>query len=909
VTAVATYLPWVRRGVSRSLDAGHTLGSAVGGRASVGVAVAVNGTPVSVPMTLRGPGDAVGLDPAAIARVDPTPGATDAEPYLFAAIELVPADLPWLLTPTGPDADGRLLPWLALVVLSHNAGSITPAPAGGLDRLQVAASELPPPDEAWAWAHAQVLGEFSSPGSAADTLDADPGRWRARILAARRLDPGTSWLAALVPLFAGGAAAGLGAPAPGQPLAFAWDPSAAGDVTLPVYHHWAFATVADADFETLARRLVAGGLPEGVGRLPVDFSQPGVGLRGTTEALWVEGALGRFGDAQPPLPAAAQPLSDDIAAIAQRTAAPLVVGPPLYGVTGGTLQAGWQEEVNVDPRVRAIAGLGADVVRREQDALVASAWRQVSELRTANRTLRWMTLAGEVGGGLHRRYFAQASANALVQWSAPAQSKIRMDPQAPTTMAAVLQGVMVFPGVMGAPARRALRATGPLAARALAPPPPASSAAAQPTAATPVHGKSSATIGSGYFGGIITDPGNVFVYDPNPPPVVEGTMITLELVAHAIGVPQAQLDALTPAVIQQRAMLMIGSSLVTETGDPSGLPPNSHGTFALAAEATQEALLAQLALARRPRPGVTVTALDRAQLIAALDPVPRFAALATRRVFTPASADPGRGPLDDVRLAPSYVQPAVDALIDLAPELLLPGLEDVPANTVTLATTDQRFVEAFLLGMNHELDRELRWRGFPTVPGSTYFRRFWNTPSENVDIVDLAQWAPAGELGSHGADTTNETVLVVRGDLVRRFPGIAVSAVPIVNGTPDFTNEIEPDLRGGVAPDVLFAGFPWPPEQAADFDYILTQQPTSPRFGLDADSALDAASVTQRNDLAWSQLGPDARFATAAGPLAGRTLSDGAASATWGRNAADMAWLTQQAPVRLVMPGSEMVPS
>jgi hypothetical protein len=909
MTAVATYLPWVRRGLSRSLGAGHTLASAAGGRASVGVAIAVNGTPVNAPMTLHGPGDAVGLDRAAIARVDPAPGAADAEPYLFAAIELVPADLPWLLTPVGPDADGRLLPWLALVVVPRNAGSVTPAPSGGLDRLQVAASELPPPGEAWAWAHAQVLGEFSSPGSAADTLNADPGRWRARILAARRLDPGTSWLAALVPLFASGAAAGLGEPAPGQPLSFAWDPAATGGVTLPVYHHWAFATVAGADFETLARRLKARDLPGGVGRLPVDFSQPGVGVRGTTEALWVEGALRRIGDAQPPLPAAAQPLSDDIAGLAQRTAAPLVVGPPLYGVTGDALQAGWQEEVNADPRVRAIAGLGADVVRREQDVLVASAWRQVGELRTANRTLRWMTLAREVGGGLHRRYFAHASANALVQWSAPVQSQIRLAPQAPTTMAAALRGVMLFPGAVGALARRALRATGPLAARALAAPAPVA-AATSTAAATPVQAIGGATVGrSGHFGGVVIDPGNVVVFDPNPPPVVEGTMVTLELLAHTIGVPQAQLDALTPAVIQQRAQLHIASSLVTETGGPSGLPPNSHATFAAAAEATQDALLAQLALARRPRPPVTITGLDYAQLVAALDPLPRFAALATRRVVTPASAGPARGPLDDVRLAPSYPRPAVDALIGLAPELLLPGLEDVPANTVTLATTDQRFVEAFLLGMNHELDRELRWRGFPTVPGSTYFRRFWNTPSSNVDIVDLAQWAAAGELGGHGADTTAETVLVVRGDLVRRFPGIAVSAVPVVNGAPDFTNEIEPDLRGGMAPDVLFAGFPWPPEQAAGFAYILTQQPTSPRFGLDAESLLDAASVTQRNDLAWSQVGPDARFATAAGPLAGRTLADGAANATWGRNAADMAWLTQQAPVRLVMPGSEMVTS
>ena len=109
-------------------------------------------------------------------------------------------------------------------------------------------------------------------------------------------------------------------------------------------------------------------------------------------------------------------------------------------------------------------------------------------------------------------------------------------------------------------------------------------------------------------------------------------MVTLELLAHTISNPQTQLDALTPAVIQQRAQLMIASSLVTETGEPSGLPLNSHATFASAAEATQGALLAQLALARRPRPPVTITGLDYAQLVAALDPLPRFAALATRRV-------------------------------------------------------------------------------------------------------------------------------------------------------------------------------------------------------------------------------------------------------------------------------------
>ena len=103
-------------------------------------------------------------------------------------------------------------------------------------------------------------------------------------------------------------------------------------MTLPAYHHWAFATSPDADFETLARRLVARELPEGVGELAVDFSQPGAGVHPATGGLWVEGALGRIGDTFPSLPATAAAQSADIATLVARTASPLVVGPPLYGI-------------------------------------------------------------------------------------------------------------------------------------------------------------------------------------------------------------------------------------------------------------------------------------------------------------------------------------------------------------------------------------------------------------------------------------------------------------------------------------------------------------------------------------------------------------------------------------------------
>jgi hypothetical protein len=83
-----TFLPWVRRGISRSLTgAVNPSGPA---RPALNVAVAVNSTPVTIPVALHGPGDATAIDPAAVVRVDPAPDVIDAEPALFAAIELIP---------------------------------------------------------------------------------------------------------------------------------------------------------------------------------------------------------------------------------------------------------------------------------------------------------------------------------------------------------------------------------------------------------------------------------------------------------------------------------------------------------------------------------------------------------------------------------------------------------------------------------------------------------------------------------------------------------------------------------------------------------------------------------------------------------------------------------------------------
>jgi hypothetical protein len=74
--------------------------------------------------------------------------------------------------------------------------------------------------------------------------------------------------------------------------------------------------------------------------------------------------------------------------------------------------------------------------------------------------------------------------------------------------------------------------------------------------------------------------------------------------------------------------------------------------------------------------------------------------------------------------APRFTRPAYELLRDYFPDLLLPGMSGVPANTVALLQTNPAFIEAFMVGLNHEIVREPVWRGFPIARRATLFQRF-----------------------------------------------------------------------------------------------------------------------------------------------------------------------------------------
>jgi hypothetical protein len=256
---------------------------------------------------------------------------------------------------------------------------------------------------------------------------------------------------------------------------------------------------------------------------------------------------------------------------------------------------------------------------------------------------------------------------------------------------------------------------------------------------------------------------------------------------------------------------------------------------------------------------------------------------------------PGVTPIgtETVLLTPSFRQPMYEPLKETSQDLLLPGLGSVAANTVLGLQTNRAFVEAYMVGLNFEMGRELLWRGFPTDQQGTYFKNFWGYDAGSpaaTDIDDL-QKNPGRALGDASTGTSAQFVFLLRSDLLRRYPNALVYLSPIATGT---TPDLLPLFNGSLDPDVAFFGFPISAADAkgngttTGYLVIIQEHPTEPRFGLDAGVAPAGAShLTIANQPAGL-------------PPTGSTF-------IWGHNAAHMAGITLRQPVRVAIPVAQLL--
>src|SRR5262245_31643303 len=452
------FLSWVRQGAASTIQTTDGLGTVTqAGVVSVPARLRVNDSEeIARQLRLYGPGDVTGIAMQQIVRTAPHHLAADFEPNYFPLIEFDRPDFPWLFTPARANAEGKLRPWLCLVVVRKQKGvelgntRNLPLPVLDIKPPARPNDELPDLAESWAWAHAQVIGSRSDETSLRHALAGDPVFTVSRLLCPRRLDPLTEYLACLVPAFEIGCKAGLGEPiqpADEQPplgLKPAWTLEATSPlpVRLPVYFHWEFRTGTGGDFEELARSLDPRRMSDKVGKRRMDISRPGFKIapplpQGT--ALEIEGAL-RVPDSQAaewpdetrmPFQTELKKILDAPWEAMKQEGKEPPLAPPIYGCW----QAGrrtvamapappWLEEVNLDTRHRAVAALGTRVVQTQQEQLMASAWGQLGEIERINQTLRQAQLGRAVNDVYHAKHFSRFSEETLLKVVATAQSRV-----------------------------------------------------------------------------------------------------------------------------------------------------------------------------------------------------------------------------------------------------------------------------------------------------------------------------------------------------------------------------------------------------------------------------------------------------------------------------------------------------
>jgi len=269
-----------------------------------------------------------------------------------------------------------------------------------------------------------------------------------------------------------------------------------------------------------------------------------------------------------------------------------------------------------------------------------------------------------------------------------------------------------------------------------------------------------------------------------------------------------------------------------------------------------------------------------------------------------------------------------------------------------------------MVGLNHEFARELLWREYPTDQRGSIFRQFWDASSyvnrdhlsptqlaEKIrDIKPIHTWGKT-KLGKHNnrdeqGDET-QIVLVIRGDLLKRYPNTVIYAQRAKWGSDpaypyqlvmwDETGEISeedsdkeniqyPLYSAKVRPDIHFIGFDLTLDEVRGADglkqdknskdtidpkklgwyFVIKERPGEVRFGMDATSPTSSPSPKKWDNMSWDLLPAATKVINvgASTPNPGGTNTD---NIQWGTNSADMAYILYQKPVLVAVHAMDML--
>ena len=688
----------------------------------------------------------------------------------------------------------------------------------------------------------------------------------------------------------------------------------------------------------------------------------------------------------------------------------------------------WVHELNLDPRYRVGAGFGARVVQDQQEQYMDAAWEQIGRVLEANRRIRLGQVAKEVSFIWHDRHLRpllDASQQKALLLTAPLNKRVLASE---FTVHHSLGESLVQPAMTSTALRRIIRPRGRLL-RAM---PFAEGIRPDNLIERVNDGEVSAAPPKLTPPGVamLDRMADEVLPEDAPPAVIalirrftrlRWVFLILGLVLALLFPLLAVAVAIVGFVLYQRISRWISEvrasdAIREENRTPesvddlprssdfviiepgSALTPSRGRADSFEAVRFKQALKDSYSLiaasahagAVEPKKQLDLAAIAQGTIVA-IDPERTI----PRRVLAGISIPPRiRAEIGEqfveAMAYPELDTPMYEPLKNLSAELFLPNINLIGQNSITLLETNQEFIESYMVGLNHEFARELLWREYPTDQRGSYFRQFWDVRgyfnSENLDdeelkeklrdIPPLHKWPKASKLGSHdnreqAGDEEEEVVLVIRGELLKRYPTAVIYAHracwrrqddgteadkakhpcersgPIDNtkerrlallsaaeeANPPRSKVRTPLYEAKVDPDIYFLGFDLTVEDATggtgeDLDddpgwfFVIKERPGEPRFGLDIEQQ---PKLNVWNDLSWPdvQPGPAGSYiqitnATPAFTLVVPTGEDEEKTEqyqddkniSWNKDmsSADLAYVLFQAPVLVAVHASEMMP-
>jgi hypothetical protein len=643
-----------------------------------------------------------------------------------------------------------------------------------------------------------------------------------------------------------------------------------------------------------------------------------------------------------------------------------LITPPLYGRwhaltqrllkdrTGNDLSPNdnWIHELNLDPRYRVPAGFGTQVVQKNQEEYMDAAWEQIGKVLEANRKIRWAQLAKEISWIWHTRHLQPLRATSLEKalvFTAPVHKRVVSEG---LTVYHQIDTSVVATAVTSVAMRRIVRPRG----RFIKSLPFGENIQPDNIITRINNGEVSAAPPKQTPPGVPTVDDLADSLEPKdlPTPVIDilrrfpwlqylplilAILIAILLWLLSLGgisiafgaVAIAALIAIFRQLRQWVKQIEQADSIRERNQTPeavdklpkspdfvltkpgSNVTPTQGTTDSAEATRFKDAIKdinILLGASREAGKEVPKTSLDLTKVtdatIQTIDPEVAIPRRMGSIISLPDRIKNNLG--EEFKEAMAYPEidiPMYKPLSDISSELFLPNVNLVEQNSITLLETNQKFIEAYMVGLNHEFARELLWREYPTDQRGSYFRQFWDVSSffspetlykeqlkEKLrDIPPIHRWRKDSDLGTHdnreeGGAQEDDVVLVIRGELLKKYPTAVIYAHRAKwqrkpDGKIDNTRERQlieldgaeadkpprdkvktPLYQAKVDPDIYFLGFDLTApiakggtgERETDdpgWFFVIKERPGEPRFGLDIDKS---NKLHVWNDLSWQDV-------------------------------------------------------